>query len=238
MFNDFNKGVIKPRRNLSRFPIKFWNVKSEFIPFSSLFDFGTEKWGGKSAIFEIPTKDSYQVIQNIKKIEDTLMLWFSKVPEGISVNSGKSYLRSALNKSFFTSLSFEYFYLRRSSYNQMKGYYTLLDNECKNPQFILMVKKTHINYVRLCVLLNEPILEDCFEFWYNKSISIPVYKRILKEMLIELTSIDIPCIGFESSDELASKLFYNIEIKANSIKEQKQYFVDLSESIKKEYASM
>ena len=163
------------------------------------------------------------------------MLWFSKIPEGISLSHWSQYRKENICKLLFTNLSFEKFHLRRSSIGHLKGYYTLLDQECKNPQFVLMVKKTHINYVRLCVLLNEPILEDCFEFWYNKSISIPIYKRILKEMLVELTSIDIPCIGFESSDELSSKLFYNIEIKANSIKEQKQYFVDLSESIKKEY---
>ena len=235
MFNDFNKGIIKPRWNLSRFPLKFWNVKSEFIPFSSLFDFGTEKWGGSDKIFEIPTKESWHSIQGVKKIEDTLMLWFSKIPEGISLSHGSQYRKENINKLLFTNLSFERFHLRRSSIYHLKGYYTLLDQECKNPQFILMVKKTHINYVRLCVLLSEPILEDCFEFWYNKSISIPIYRRVLKEMLVELASIDIPCIGFESSDELSSKLFYNIEIKANSIKEQKQYFVDLSETIKKEY---
>lgn len=234
MFNDFNSGIIRPRYSLSKNFVKFWNVKSEFIPFSSLFDFHTGSWS-KNKIFIVPEKQDYYSTQQVKKIEDNLMLWFSKIPEGISLSHGLQYRKENINKLLFTNLSFEKFHLRRSSIYQLKGYYTLLDQECKNPQFILMVKKTHINYVRLCVLLNEPILEDCFEFWYNKSISIPIYKRILKEMLVELTSIDIPCIAFESSDELSSKLFYNIEIKANSIKEQKQYFVDLSETIKKEY---
>lgn len=234
MFNDFNSGIIRPRYSLSKNFVKFWNVKSEFIPFSSLFDFYTSSWS-KNKIFIVPEKQDGYTIQQVRRIEDNLMLWFSKIPEGIGLSYGSQYRKENISKLLFTNLSFERFHLRRSSIYHLKGYYTLLDQECKNPQFILMVKKTHINYVRLCVLLSEPILEDCFEFWYNKSISIPIYKRILKEMLVELTSIDIPCIGFESSDELASKLFYNIEIKANSIKEQKQYFVDLSETIKKEY---
>lgn len=234
MFNDFNSGIIRPRYGLSKNFVKFWNVKSEFIPFSSLFDFYTSSWS-KNKIFIVPEKQDYYSTQQVKKIEDNLMLWFSKIPEGISLSHGSQYRKENINKLLFTNLSFEKFHLRRSSIYHLKGYYTLLDEYCQIPQFVLMVKKTHINYVRLCVLLNEPILEDCFEFWYNKSISIPIYRRVLKEMLVELASIDIPCIGFESSDELSSKLFYNIEIKANSIKEQKQYFVDLSESIKKEY---
>lgn len=234
MFNDFNSGIIRPRYNLSKNFVKFWNVKSEFIPFSSLFDFYTSSWI-KNKISIVPEKQDGYTTQQVKKIEDNLMLWFSKIPEGISLSHRGQYGKENISKLLFTNLSFECFHLRRSSTYQLKGYYTLLDQECKNPQFLLMVKKTHINYVRLCVLLNEPILEDCFEFWYNKNIYTGVYKRILKEMLVELTSIDIPCIGFDSSDELSSKLFYNVEIKANSIKEQKQYFVDLSESIKKEY---
>lgn len=234
MFNDFNSGIIRPRYSLSKNFVKFWNVKSEFIPFSSLFDFYTSSWS-KNKIFIVPEKQDNYNIQQVKKIEDNLMLWFSKIPEGISLSHGLQYRKEDINKLLFTNLSFERFHLRRSSTYQLKGYYTLLDEYCQIPQFVLMVKKTHINYVRLCVLLNEPILEDCFEFWYNKSISIPIYRRVLKEMLVELASIDIRCIGFESSDELSSKLFYNIEIKANSIKEQKQYFVDLSETIKKEY---
>lgn len=234
MFNDFNSGIINSRPYLHKIPIKFWNVKSEFIPFSSLFDFGTSFWSYHK-IFEIPEKNDNCTITSIKKVEDNLMLWFSKIPKEVSQSRKIHYPKNLINKNFFSTINFESFVIRRVLSSDIKGYYTLLQKDCTIPQFVLMVKKTHINYVRLCVLLNEPILEDCFEFWYNKSISIPVYKRILKEMLIELTSIDIPCIGFESSDALASKLFYNIEIKANSIKEQKQYFVDLSETIKKEY---
>ena len=55
MFNDFNSGIIRPRYSLSKNFVKFWNVKSEFIPFSSLFDFYTSSWS-KNKIFIVPEK--------------------------------------------------------------------------------------------------------------------------------------------------------------------------------------
>jgi len=83
MFNDFNSGIINSRPYLHKIPIKFWNVKSEFIPFSSLFDFGTSFWSYHK-IFEIPEKNDNCTITSIKKVEDNLMLWFSKIPKEVS----------------------------------------------------------------------------------------------------------------------------------------------------------
>jgi hypothetical protein len=100
------------------------------------------------------------------------------------------------------------------------GYYTIMDFDMRKVYFMLVVKKEYIKYVKLCILLNKPIEEDCFEFWYDTSYCTTNTQvlRALKKVLKELEEYDIKCIEKTNISELFQA---NIEFNASTIKEQK-----------------
>jgi hypothetical protein len=121
--------------------------------------------------------------------------------------------------------------------NYIANAWYLTDSSDNTPIFTLMVKKEAVKYVRLCLLLGETPVSDCFEFWINESLDIKdskwpqfrtQYRKYLKPKIQKEYQIPI----FEKTeDELWSEFIYLTEPKFKSIKERKEWL----NSVTKEY---
>jgi hypothetical protein len=94
---------------------------------------------------------------------------------------------------------------------------------------MLVVKKEYSEYVKLCALTGEPVLEDCYEFWYDpKALETdPRAKRVCNKLIKELTAMEIPC--FEK-EKITSLLIPKLEFKAPTISRQKEMIAEFVDS--------
>lgn len=209
----------------------------DYIPFSLLFNLNSRYKTLKAIInyYSSPAKLTY-----IDSLSSTLNQWLDDIPSNFNLcNTVGSELISKItvqNKLYFKMTRFR----RRSNY--IKGYYTLFsqryDRDYGNyvPDrcfYMLVIKRTHIRIAKLCILLNEPILDDCFEFWYDQELidKDPIAPKTTKRLIKELSLIDVPCINKSNIMDLFS---YEVEFKAPTISRQKELLEEFVTEFQKE----
>lgn len=219
---DFENKKITNDLNINQIDSFIYN--EDYIPFSLLFNL---RYGSNVSIkqyfenFELNKK--YKTLNDVKLLEKQLKLWIDDIPNSFVIY--RNWDRHMLSKFYeivtnnslcFTKTKF------KNVKNYIMGYYSLFDNN-DDGYFVLMVKKEYIKYVKLSILLGEPVLEDCFEFWYdsvliNKPENYRI-KKLVKKILKDLQLIDVPCID---KSNIINLLHPIIEFKAPTISKQKE----------------
>jgi hypothetical protein len=221
-----------------------YTIYNKFIPFSMLFNIvnGLDSWGRGTAYKDLlkTRKETYKTVKSVNQFQTDLDLWLNNTPINMVVYNNTSG-RQQVSKYFEIIQSNLYFRFTslRAIKNKIVGYYSLMDYdyhsnyEIKNIYFTLMVKSTHVKYVKLCILLNEPILEDCFEYWYDESLINTElrYKRLHNKILKEMISKDIPCV---SKTDILDLIQPELEFKAPTISKQKQLIEEFIKEFQEE----
>lgn len=222
-----------------------WQIKNfankDYIPFSMIFTLvNADTYNSKMSILE--TLDRYKkkeekwTIASIKEIENRLRQWLDQVPINLPFYRSNRQPISKFYQLITENLHFRYIRFNRSYISYVGGYYTLFTENTDNCYFMLVIKREYLRYVKLCILLNEPIMEDCYEFWYDEKYietaqdSIRL-KRLVNKILKELKSMDIPCINKENIVDLFKVGF---DFKAPTISAQKEMLAQYVEKYQKE----
>jgi hypothetical protein len=205
----------------------------EFVPFSSMFNLAS---GYVHTTVTLPEmmeayKKTPHTIGNAKVIENSLRSWINQIPYHLSLMYETGSYRvsvSELLRRTTECLYFSEIYINRYA-GYVRGYYTLMDQYFRHCYFILMVKKEYVSYVKMCALTGEPVLEDCFEYWYDPTLleSDLKAKRLNKLLLKQLKDFEVPCI--EKTDILKS-LIPRIEFQAPTISSQKEKIAEFASS--------
>lgn len=224
MYNFEDKKIVTEMSELPTQPLIY---NKEYIPFSLLFNLAH---GNELSIKEYFNKvkpeynSNYKKVAYVQKLEEQLKLWIADIP--IQFVIYRNWNRHMVSK-FYELVTDSNLYFNktrfRSTKNYIRGYYSLIDDKYSEGYFVLMVKKEYIKYVKLSILLGEPILEDCFEFWYdsvliNKAENYRI-RRVVKKILKDLELIDVPCIDKSNIMDLLQPV---IEFKAPTISKQKE----------------
>jgi hypothetical protein len=171
-----------------------------------------------------------------KRIED----WLSDVPTNVSYisyfvrHSPTDFYKILTENTHFQRCGF-----RRSYIEYRIGYYSLMKGVTEEMYFALVVKKEYIKYVKLCVFLGEPIMEDCFEFWYDEHMVLAsgdtkIIKSLAK-ILKEFSLKEIPCIPKQN---ILSLFQPEIKFTAPSISQQKEMINEFAEEFTKHELSL
>jgi hypothetical protein len=178
--------------------------------------------------------NSNNTLKPILKLYNDINTWLDDNPTNIIHNNSSNRVSPMeFYNMLGTKLFFEVCSFKRSYQYYRIGHYTLLENNNDDVFFGLMVKKEYIRYVKLCTLLGEPILEDCFEFWYDKSMIVrkgdAKVLKVLNKILKDFKLIDLPCIEKENIS-----LLFKPEIKfvAPSISRQKEMINEFAEEFR------
>ena len=197
----------------------------EYIPFSLLFNLNHNNNISIKKYYENFKRDiNYKKTNGVQLLEKKLKLWIDDIP--VLFVTYRNWDRHMLSK-FYEIVTGDSLYFNRTRFrsakNYTRGYYSLFDEKLTEGYFVLMVKKEYIKYVKLSILLEEPILEDCFEFWYDSVLIDKAenyrIKKVAKKVLKDLESIDVPCIDKSNIMDLLQPV---IEFKAPTIKKQKE----------------
>lgn len=204
-----------------------------YIPFSMLFNVYSNRTSYKTTkeLLEF-YKDNFKKVDSLKSIEKEIKAWIEDVPICFHLQyNGNRNLVSKLydiviNRLYFSRTNF------RSSSNYISGYYSLFDMKLTTGYFVLVIKKEYTKYVKLSILLNEPILDDCFEFWYDENLVNSSFriKRLTTKIIKELSAIDVPCIN---KSHIMDLLQPTIEFKAPTINKQKELVNEFVEEFQK-----
>lgn len=213
----------------------------DYIPFSMLFNLnflGTNYQVDSTITNRLKTyeNDTLRKVTTLQVADlgNQLKLWIDDSP--CVINMSRNHSRELISK-FYESVTSSLFFKPtnvRNTKNYYTGYYTLFEQNLTKFYFVLMVKREYIKYVKLCVLLNEPILEDCFEFWYDEALILEEndlkVKRVTNKILKELNLIDVPCINKEN---ILNLLQPEIKFNAPSISKQKELINEFVETFQK-----
>lgn len=216
-----------------------------YVPFSLLFTLGYNyNYPEFRTIRETTDKNKERnyKLEGMTTVIDHLKIWLDQIPCQMHYFRSNGYdTFSKLYKTLTTEVIFRFTRLTRDRYTYMKGYYTLINNDLNKCYFMLVIKKEYIRYVKLCVLLNEPIMEDCYEFWYDEQTILedPDHERIKKlctKLLKDLKAMDIPCFNKNNMLDLFKVKF---DFTAPTIAQQKEaitkYVDEFQASMLEEY---
>jgi hypothetical protein len=221
-------------------------ANKDYVPFSSMFNLNDENYYTSSmrkGLEKYLDKEKRYQTKTIKMIEQKLKDWINEIPTQMPFFRSYRESISKFYSTLTTSLQFKSLSFRANSYSYVRGYYTLIfDNVVFESRcfFMLVIKREYVKYVKLCILLEEPIMEDCYEFWYDEK-AIEKHpenvrlKKLLNKMLKELNSIDLPCIPKENILDLFKVHF---DFKAPTILAQKEKINQFVEEYQKEEISL
>ncbi len=201
--------------------MNFFNDK--YIPFSLLFNLFSDNQM-KSTDIPQRFKDCYNRVSLAKNAIKPLEEWIEDIPYRpyLIYNSIWRDLSSKLYEMLQEELYFRRTKFRGGDLVQYtKGYYTLLDEQMNKGYFMLVLKKEYIKYIKLSLLTQEEITEDCFEFWYDSELlnTDLKAKRACTKILKDFKLIDVPCFDKPNFLDLFQ---VKVEFKAPTISKQKE----------------